>query len=58
MRDDSLIYEQLLKDAGTPVKVDVYAGIPHGGPDFLPMHSVAKKALVDLKAGMEWILRQ
>jgi acetyl esterase/lipase len=58
LRDEALIYEHLLREAGTPTKFEVYAGLPHGAPDFFPMHSVAKKALVDLKEGVEWILNQ
>jgi acetyl esterase/lipase len=58
LRDEALIYEHLLRKAGTPTKVEVYTGLPHGAPDFFPMHSIAKKALVDLKAGVEWILKQ
>ncbi|KAI4922615.1 hypothetical protein J4E90_001048 [Alternaria incomplexa] len=48
----------LLQDAGTPTKMEVYTGLPHGAPDFFPMHSVSKKALVDLKEGIGWILQQ
>jgi acetyl esterase/lipase len=48
----------MLQEAGVPVRTDVYPGIPHGGPDFLPMHSVAKKSLVDFKAALEWIVSQ
>jgi acetyl esterase/lipase len=58
LRDEALIYEALLRDAGMPTKMEVYTGLPHGAPDFFPMHSVAKKALVDLKEGLGWILQQ
>jgi acetyl esterase/lipase len=56
LRDEALIYEHLLKEAGVEVKVDVFAGIPHGGPDFFPMHSVAKKAVDGVVKAMEWML--
>ena len=58
LRDEALVYESLLQDAGTPTKVKVYTGLPHGAPDFFPMHSAAKKALVDLKEGVSWIMQQ
>jgi acetyl esterase/lipase len=58
LRDDALIYEHILKEQGTPTRTDVYPGIPHAGPDFLPMHSVANKAVKDLKMGVEWVLKQ
>jgi acetyl esterase/lipase len=59
LRDDSLIYEYLLREeGGVPTRVDVYAGLPHGGTDFLPMLTQSKKALRDAKAGFEWLLSQ
>ncbi|KAF1843269.1 uncharacterized protein K460DRAFT_289957 [Cucurbitaria berberidis CBS 394.84] len=58
LRDVSLIYEHILREDGVPTKLDVFAGIPHGGPDFLPTHSVVQQALGGFKAGVEWILRQ
>lgn len=59
MRDASLIYEHVLREEyGVPTKLDVYTGMPHGGPDFLPMLPVARKAKEDLKAGVEWILNK
>lgn len=59
LRDEGLIYESILREeCGIATKMDVYSGIPHAGMDFLPMHSVAAKALVDMKAGVEWLLSQ
>lgn len=59
LRDDSLIYEYVLRaECGVPTKMDVYAGIPHAGQDFIPMHSVSAKAINDLKAGIEWLQSQ
>lgn len=57
-RDSSLIYEHVLKEVGTPTKLDLYKGVPHGAPEFFPMHSVAKKVISDLREGLEWILQQ
>jgi acetyl esterase/lipase len=59
LRDDTLIYEHVLREEyGVPMKLDVYAGVPHCALDFFPMLPVAGKALEDLKAGVEWILSQ
>lgn len=59
LRDDTLIYEHVLREEhGVPTKLDVYAGLPHCAPDFFPMLPVASKALDDLKAGVEWIIRE
>ncbi|KAF2798156.1 hypothetical protein K505DRAFT_357779 [Melanomma pulvis-pyrius CBS 109.77] len=58
LRDDSLIYESLLKEGGVATRLDVYSGIPHAGLDLLPMLSQAKKSLRDMKAGVQWLLSQ
>jgi acetyl esterase/lipase len=56
LRDEALIYDHVLRENGVNTKVDVYPGIPHGGPDFFPMHSCAERAVRGLKAGVEWIM--
>lgn len=56
LRDDALIYESILKEAGVPTRLEVYPGMPHAGLDFLPMLSVSKKSQKDMKAGVEWLL--
>lgn len=58
MRDEALVYEHVLREAGVPTKVKVFPGIPHGGPDFFPMLSIAGKSMNELKVGVEWILSQ
>ncbi|KAJ4304509.1 hypothetical protein N0V90_000035 [Kalmusia sp. IMI 367209] len=60
LRDEGLIYEHVLREeCGVPTKLDIYPGIPHGGPDFLvAMPSLTSKALRDMKAGVEWLLSQ
>lgn len=58
LRDEALIYESVLREAGASTRRQMYPGLPHGAPDFFPMHSCAKKALVDLKEGVEWIMEQ
>lgn len=59
LRDDTLIYEHVLREeCGVPTKLDVYSGVPHCASDFFPMLPVAGKALLNMKAGVEWILSQ
>ncbi|KAF2705440.1 alpha/beta-hydrolase [Pleomassaria siparia CBS 279.74] len=58
LRDDGLIYESILREEGVPTRLDVYPGLPHGSLNFMPMLSQSKKALVDVKDGVQWILNQ
>ena len=59
LRDEALIYEDHLRNkCGIPTKVDVYKGLPHGAPDFMPMLSAATKVMTDMKVGIEWLLSQ
>jgi acetyl esterase/lipase len=58
LRDEEFIYEHVLREQGVKTKVSVFPGIPHGGPDFLPMLSHAKKAVNDFTEGVQWILEQ
>ncbi|KAJ8105969.1 hypothetical protein OPT61_g9853 [Boeremia exigua] len=59
VRDGTLVYEHMLRtEYDVPTKLDVYAGVPHGAPDFFPMLPLARKALEDLEAGVAWILSQ
>jgi acetyl esterase/lipase len=59
LRDEGLIYEHVLREeCAVPTKLDVYAGLPHGGPDMYQMLPVYNKSLRDMKAGVEWLLKQ
>jgi acetyl esterase/lipase len=58
LRDEQFIYEHVLREQGVKTKVTVYAGIPHGATELLPMLSHAKKAVSDYTEGVQWILKQ
>lgn len=55
-RDEAILFEQLLKEAGLQTKIDIYAGLPHGFWTTCPSLPVSKKWLEDLLAGLKWML--
>ncbi|KIV78544.1 hypothetical protein PV11_06189 [Exophiala sideris] len=55
LRDEGLAYADKLREAGVPVKVDVYPGLPHAF-GYFPKLTAAKKNADDLIAGIQWLL--
>ncbi|THW18350.1 lipase/esterase [Aureobasidium pullulans] len=56
LRDDGLIYEQILSENGVKTKIDIWAGLPHAHFAFLPFLSGSKKAILDTFLGFGWLL--
>lgn len=55
-RDEAILLEQLLREAGTATKIHVYQGLPHGFWTTCPDLPVSKQWLEHLLAGMRWML--
>jgi hypothetical protein len=53
LRDDSLIYERILREeCGVKTRVDLYPNLPHGFWSWFPEAEFSKKQLKDSMAGM------
>lgn len=56
LRDESFLYEKVLKEAGVTVKLDVYPGVPHAFHAFVPTFGLSRKQDADFRVAIQWLL--
>jgi len=58
LRDEAIIFERRLKSNGTPTKLDMYPGVPHGFWSFFPTMNLSAQFVKDTSNGVGWLLKQ
>lgn len=56
LRDDGLIYEDVLRQHGVKTRLDVYPGVPHAHFSSVPSLKLSKKAIFDTINNFGWLL--
>ncbi|KAF2727297.1 hypothetical protein EJ04DRAFT_570511 [Polyplosphaeria fusca] len=57
IRDDGIVYSYTLDDAGVPVQLKAYPGVPHSFWAYFPTLNQSRTAMVDIAQGVAWLLK-
>ncbi|KAF8489931.1 alpha/beta hydrolase fold-domain-containing protein [Hysterangium stoloniferum] len=57
LRDEAILYNKLLREAGVPTMVDMYPGFPHGFHEHFPDLTASRRQSRQLHTGIVWLLR-
>ncbi|KAH9846781.1 Alpha/Beta hydrolase protein [Lenzites betulinus] len=56
LKDEGIVYGEILEGSGVPVKVDLYPGVPHAFHLMFPTSQLALQLDKDFRAGIRWLL--
>lgn len=56
LRDDAVIYDHALREAGVKSRLKVYPGLPHSFWSYFPMLSASKQFELDTVESVKWLL--
>ncbi|KAK7682276.1 hypothetical protein QCA50_014479 [Cerrena zonata] len=56
LRDEGILYEKVLRNAGVKTQIHVYPELPHGGHAFFPTTKNSIKFNADTEDGIRWLL--
>ncbi|KAF2166679.1 hypothetical protein M409DRAFT_66649 [Zasmidium cellare ATCC 36951] len=58
VRDEALIFESWIREAGTPTKLTLYPGLPHGFWSVFPTLKSSERFFKDAIDGARWLLKK